>query len=120
MQLDLLNHEVQAERAARDRSMNNATDKADNADKSDASCVRWSVTALSFFIDFAATAQGPFMTEDVRMAAEAVGLSAPPDRRAWGSIAMAAFRQKIIKRIGYGPQQSKGCHCAPKTIWKRV
>ena len=114
MQLDLLTHDIQAERAGRDRGMATAASHADRV------APGWTVDALAFFIDFIATTNAPFMTEDVRIAAENSGLETPPDRRAWGLVVTAAVKRKLIKRIGYGPQRAVGCHMAPKTIWKRA
>ena len=114
MQADLFCSAVQAERISRDCGI---AMSAANAERTHGG---WHEQALAFFIDFVASTPHPFMSEDVRDAAELAGLPKPPDRRAWGAVVLAAaFHRKIIKRIGYGPQNAPGCHMSPKSIWKR-
>lgn len=62
----------------------------------------------------------PFMTEDVRDWSEKQGLPPPPDRRAWGAIAVAAKKAGRIRSLGYAPQKSLNAHRAPKTLWVRA
>lgn len=114
MQLDLLTPEVCAERVLRNAGMAAAAANADRMTP------RWCDRAFEFLTDYVATNEAPFMTEEVRAAAEKNGLPPPPDRRAWGSVTTRAVREGFIKRIGYGPQRAAGCHCAPKSIWKRA
>ncbi len=116
MQLSLLAPDVQAERIARDAGI------AAAAAHANARAPLWTDQAFAFFRDFTADKPKgtPFMTEDVRVAAEKAGVPLPPDRRAWGAVATRAVAQKIIKRMGYAPQRSAGCHMAPKTLWKRA
>jgi len=116
MQLDLFSPAIQAERIARDRGMATAAAHAGRVHSD------WSDRAFDFFRDHVATLdrRARFMAEDVRAAAEAAGMPAPPDARAWGAVTSRAARERIIKRVGYGPQRSAGCHMAPKSIWSRA
>lgn len=78
----------------------------------------WSVRAASLFAEFVSLHPGEsFMTEDVREWAEAIGLPKPPDRRAWGAVAIAAKRNGLVRSLGYAPQKSANAHRAPKTLW---
>lgn len=78
----------------------------------------WSTRASVMFATYVSLHPGEtFMTEDVRDWAEAVGMPTPPDRRAWGAVAMAARRAGLIKSLGYAPQKSANAHRAPKTLW---
>jgi len=56
----------------------------------------WSKEALTHFKMFMLNnGNKPFMTEDVRTYAENLGMEPPPDRRAWGAIAVHA------KKLGW-------------------
>lgn len=78
----------------------------------------WSTRAASLFTEYVALHPGEtFMTEDVRQWAEAIGLPPPPDRRAWGAVAVAAKRNGLVRSLGYAPQKSANAHRAPKTLW---
>ena len=79
----------------------------------------WSIRAASLFAEFVASLRpgDTFMTEDVRQWAETIGLPPPPDKRAWGAVAVAAKRNNLIRSLGYAPQKSANAHRAPKTLW---
>jgi hypothetical protein len=114
MQNSLFNDAIEVERLCRDTGIAKAADHA-NRERPE-----WTVKATEFFIHFVQQAVGPFMTEDVRRAAELNGLPLPPDRRAWGAVTSEVAKRKVIKRIGYGPQTTTGCHMAPKSIWRKA
>jgi hypothetical protein len=78
----------------------------------------WNKMAYEAFVRYVTTIKHPFMTEDVRCYAEALGMPEPPDKRAWGSVAMRAKRAGLVVSLGYAPQQSANAHKAPKTLWK--
>ena len=80
----------------------------------------WNRMAFEAFVRYVNAVSEPFMTEDVRNYAEALGMPEPPDKRAWGAIAMKAKRAGLIVSLGYAPQQSVNAHKAPKTLWKSV
>lgn len=83
--------------------------------------VDWGTSATQFFTNYTMQfGETPFMTEDVRDWAEENGLPPPPDRRAWGAIAIAAKRAGLVKSMGYAPQKSANSHGAPKTLWVRA
>jgi hypothetical protein len=39
------------------------------------------------------------------------------EKRAWGQIALAAKRQKIIRNAGYAHSKLAHAHCRPVTRW---
>ena len=80
----------------------------------------WNRMAYEAFVRYAHASKEPFMTEEVRWYAEALGVPEPPDNRAWGAVAMKARRAGLIVSLGYAPQQSVNAHKAPKTLWKSV
>ena len=80
----------------------------------------WNKMAFEAFARYVMDVKHPFMTEDVRCYAEALGMPEPPDKRAWGSVAMKAKRSGLVVSMGYAPQQSVNAHKAPKTLWKAV
>ena len=59
-----------------------------------------------------------FLTEDVRAMAEADGLPAPPDKRAWGAVMRKAAHAELIKADGYAP--SKSSNLSPKVRWRSL
>ncbi len=81
----------------------------------------WSDRAYSFFVRWAKSHQGVFMTEDVRMAAEkSCSYVARPDERAWGHIILRAKREGKLAHAGYAPMKSPNCHGNPKSVWRWV
>lgn len=81
----------------------------------------WSNEALTHFKMFMLNhGDKPFMTEDVRTYAENLGMEPPPDRRAWGAVAIHAKKLGWVRSLGYAPQKSVNAHKAPKTLWERV
>jgi len=97
---------------ARDIGIQRAVDHADKVTPS------WSDRAVELFLAYCQENKGTtFMTEDGRWYAEALGLPEPPDKRAWGAIAMMAKKRGVIRGNGYAPQKAVNAHCAPKTVW---
>ena len=81
----------------------------------------WSKEALTHFKMYLLHfGHQPFMTEDVRTYAENMGMEPPPDRRAWGAIAVQAKKLGWVRSLGYAPQKSTNAHRAPKNLWERV
>ncbi len=113
LQAPLFGHDLNVERTAARDGANAAAERASRAHRG------WHTRALSFFVDFLATCEHSFMTEDIRQAATAAGLPEPPDCRAWGAVTQVLADKGVIRRIGYGPQKSAGCHAAPKSIWRK-
>lgn len=96
-------------RAARDAGIAQAAEHAGPT---------WGDNALSFLTNYAQTAVGPFLSEDVVAAAERWQMAAPTDKRAWGSVFQTASKRGLIKRVGYG--QARTSHLAAKPLWWRV
>lgn len=94
--------------------MNNAADHAERETEG------WKAMAFGSFVRYAAATKEPFMTEDVRWYAEALGVPEPPDNRAWGAVAMRVKKAGLIVSMGYAPQKAVNAHKAPKTVWKSV
>lgn len=74
----------------------------------------WSERALAAFLAYAATHE-EFTTEDVIEAS--ANVPAAVEKRAWGQIALAAKRQKIIRNAGYAHSKLDHAHCRPVTRW---
>lgn len=81
----------------------------------------WGMKAAACFAEYNKQfGELPYMTEDVRKWSEEGGLPPPPDRRAWGAVAMAMRKAGSIRSLGYAPQKSANAHCSPKTLWVRA
>lgn len=76
----------------------------------------WADRALSLLGAFALT-HAEFKIEDVRRHADAVGLPAPPDGRAWGGVANRARAAGLIVAIGIKLTTYTG-NAHFKTHWK--
>lgn len=79
-------------------------------------------TDRAYFL-FAAYARGhaEFTTEHVRDYATSLGFAAPPDGRAWGSIALKARARKIIEKTGrYVPARDPRVHGNPVCVWRSL
>ena len=94
--------------------MNNAAAHAERDNEG------WNRMAFEAFVKYASATAEPFMTEEVRWYAEALGIPEPPDNRAWGSVAMRAKHAGLVYSVGYAPQKSVNTHRSPKTLWKSV
>lgn len=111
--MDLLGPSISTARIYRDSGMTRAADHAD------AVVGGWSDAAYQFLLDFVgANRDENFMTERVRLLAEASGLALPPDNRAWGAVTSRAVRQGLIRRVGYAPAQTG--HCRPMPVWRKA
>lgn len=96
-------------KALRDQGIKRAVDHAGD---------EWKDRAYRIFISFVKlNGRQPFMTEDVRMYA-GHAIEEPPDRRAWGHIAVKAARAGLIMKIGYAPHKDPSRHNGPSTIWR--
>ena len=78
----------------------------------------WTKTAAIVFKLYAKFHPNGFMTEDVRVWSDKLGLPKPPDQRAWGAVASRLAKEGYIKPAGYEKQRSATCHRSPKTVWK--
>jgi len=74
----------------------------------------WQKTALEAFKAFAKTHKS-FKTEDVRNANP--DIPPPPDKRAWGQVALDARRKQMIVGGGYVRAESKSVHGMAVTLW---
>jgi hypothetical protein len=77
----------------------------------------WKELAYAAFLAFAAKV-GTFTTEDARESATDV--PEPPDKRAWGQVALRAKRAGIIKSIGYANAKDRAVHGNVVTLWTLV
>lgn len=77
----------------------------------------WSERALAVFIGYAEH-HIQFTTEDVVIAA--VTLPAPPEKRAWGQIALTAQRRHLVKSVGYTHSKLPHAHARPLTLWRSL
>lgn len=96
---------------ARDVGIARATDHAERI------VPGWPALAYQFLQTFVRNQRKPFLGEDVIAAAEAYGLIAPPDRRAWGGIFQRASRSGLVVKIGYGPAKTR--RLSSKPLWER-
>lgn len=95
----------------RDDGMDRAVKHADRVERT------WSECAYTFLLEYARRC-GSFTAEDVRKDAEANGVTAPPDPRAWGGIMMRAARANVIVSTGrYTKASAVHAHCGPKAVW---
>jgi hypothetical protein len=76
----------------------------------------WVDDALTYVEAFTRHTDGPFLGEQVREWAEARGLAAPPDGRAWGAVMQAAKRRHLLRSCGYAPARSS--NLSPKVLWE--
>ena len=107
-----LTFDLDAGRRLRDEGAQRASDHADKVTEN------WSEKAWAFFTRFLRT-NDDFLMEDVRAAAEGI-VPDPPDKRAWGGIALRAAKSGLIYRSGYRPMKSKNCHANPKSVWRKT
>lgn len=75
---------------------------------------KWKRTAYEAFLAFAETHRS-FKTEDVRNAHPEI--PPPPDKRAWGAIALMARRNQVISSGGPVKAESPMVHGMYVTLW---
>jgi hypothetical protein len=95
----------------RDDGMRRAIEHADLVEP------RWSDRAYRLFVEFARSHR-QFMTEAARQAAEEAGFALPPDKRAWGAVAMKAAKAGVVTSLGYTEASDPKVHCNPATLWR--
>jgi hypothetical protein len=79
----------------------------------------WKDEALVYFRAFAvAKRHTSFLTEEARVFAEGDGFALPPDKRAWGSVALRAKRAGIVERVGYASTSLGPSHACPRNEWR--
>lgn len=76
----------------------------------------WQMLALGYLKEYVARHSAPFLAENVREWAEARGLGAPTNGKAWGPVMQNARRAGIICAAGYAP--AKSSHLSPKVLWR--
>lgn len=81
---------------------------------------KWSEDAMGLFRLYAIQHPEGFLTEEVRRWADKLGFAAPPDNRAWGSVARRAATLGYVKSTGVRRQASTTCHGSMKTVWRQV
>jgi len=86
------------------------------ADHADREIPLWTIRAGAHFRHFAVMVKRPFLTEEARKHAEALGLPIPPDGRAWGHVAKAAQRNGVVVSAGFAAAQSS--NGSPKVLWR--
>jgi hypothetical protein len=72
----------------------------------------WKEMAYSAFVSHARDVLGTFTTEEVRAAYPSV--PPPPDKRAWGQVALRAKRAKVVHATGI---TKVGAHGRYGTLW---
>jgi hypothetical protein len=75
----------------------------------------WKQFAYDSFVEYAKI-HGEFTTEQVRGACSHV--SAPPDKRAWGQVALRAKKNGVIESAGWTRAESKSVHGMVITLWR--
>lgn len=78
----------------------------------------WFEKAYGFLVSYIKQHDREFMTEDVRLAAEAAQVPPPPDNRAWGNVIREAAKIGVIVKRGFAP--AKTGHCRPMPLWSRA
>lgn len=79
----------------------------------------WTARAMAWTRAFAARrGDTPWLMEEAREFAEAGGLEAPPDKRAWGHVVQALKRQQFLRSMGTGAARSS--HGSPKVRWVKA
>lgn len=101
--------------AAAERAQRGMEAAAGHADRVSAG---WTDRALEALTTYANSAGGPFLVEEARAHAEAHGLPAPVEARAWGSVVRAAARGPTprIRKVGYRAAASS--NNSPKCLWE--
>jgi hypothetical protein len=77
----------------------------------------WTEQALEAFKTYAAT-HSQFTTEDV--VAAAVAVPVPPEKRAWGQVALLAKKQGVIIKAGFCTAKMTQAHCRPVSLWQSL
>lgn len=98
-------------RALRDDGISRALAHANHDTKG------WADHAYSY-VEMLARRNVEFLSDDVRVAAEAAGLPPAPDPRAWGGVILRAVRAGLIKRVGWANSTRPECHARPGSVWK--
>lgn len=77
----------------------------------------WREAAYRAFVNYAARGER-FTTEDVRE--DNPQLPPPPDKRAWGHIALRAKREGVVRAVSWVRAKSETVHGMVVTQWVRV
>lgn len=77
----------------------------------------WADAALNLFREFIPSRK-QFMCEDFRKFCEVKGLTVPPSKRAFGGIILKAYKEGLIKKVGYGKVKNPRAHSANASVWE--
>jgi hypothetical protein len=80
---------------------------------------KWAVRATTIAVEYARRNRH-FTATHVRLHAESIGLEAPPDARAWGSILQQMSRANQIRPIGWERNIESRAHCRPTRVWESL
>lgn len=61
-----------------------------------------------------------FLCEDFRKYCEVAQLTTPPSLRAYGGIILKAYKEGLIKNVGYGKVKNPKAHAANAAVWIKV
>lgn len=75
----------------------------------------WTEQACEAVARYAVRSSDPWLLEDARQYAELNGLSAPPDKRAWGQVVLLLKKRGLIHSAGFGMARSS--NGSPKVLW---
>lgn len=92
----------------RDQGIERAADHAERVREG------WKDMAFSAFHEYAKV-NTDFTTEQVRLASPQV--PEPPDKRAWGHVALRAAREGVVEKIGVVKAVNPKVHCMYVTLW---
>lgn len=101
--------DFEAARLARDAGIAAAADHAERETPG------WKDLAYDVFVDYARH-NAEFLTEDVRFANPQ--LPQPPDKRAWGHVAIRAVKAGVIEHGGFAKAKDAKVHCSVNTLWR--
>lgn len=93
--------------------MQRASDKAEKENPG------WNEAAYEMLKQFLEIRFHPFLMEDFRAYAEPSGLPSPPTGRAYGSVAVKAAKNGLMRRIGYTQVTNPIAHRANASVWLR-
>lgn len=101
--------DLEAGEAARDRGLTRTT----------FANLRWIVEAMDDLEAYAKTQQ-TFTLEEYRAHRAAAGLREPESHHAWGALAQAAAKRRVIVFTGqYVNARSKRTHAHPVKVWRK-
>lgn len=79
--------------------------------------IEWKNKAYDAFVEYAKNHQ-TFTVEQV--ISDSFNVPNPPDKRAWGSIAIKAKKNGIVENAGWTRSLNKNKHGIPVALWKSL